>query len=111
MSIYTACPPLLCHFIFTTEDGDSGYNALQVCSVDFYFIKTMSRQRDLSFLASEIGKLLESRHIRYHKKNLINASQYRFSISKSILSNLLSFYRIVYEATDRDERNLLLNVY
>ena len=58
-------------------------------------------------LSSVVGKLLESiiaRNIREHldKHKLINESQHGFTKGKSCLTNLLSFYKRVYEAADDD---------
>ena len=58
-------------------------------------------------LTSIVGKLLESiiaNKIREHfeKFSLINDSQHGFSKGMSCLTNLLTFYRNVYEAVDND---------
>ena len=67
----------------------------------------MSNYRPIS-LTSVVGKLLESiiaRNIREHleKYNLIKSTQHGFMKGKSCLTNLLTFYRKVYEAADKDE--------
>ena len=67
----------------------------------------MSNYRPIS-LTSIVGKMLESiiaRRIREHLNlyNLINESQHGFTKGKSCVTNLLSFYRSVFEATDNDD--------
>ena len=59
-------------------------------------------------LTSVVGKLLESiiaKNIREHldKHSLINDSQHGFTKGRSCLTNLLSFYRKVYETADNDK--------
>ena len=66
----------------------------------------MSNYRPIS-LTSVIGKMLESiiaRVIRGHLDlhDLINDSQHGFTKGKSCLTNLLSFYKTVYQAADSD---------
>lgn len=67
----------------------------------------MSNYRPIS-LTSVIGKMLESiiarkirEHLDFHK--LITDSQHGFTKGKSCVTNLLSFYRTVYEAADDDD--------
>ena len=67
----------------------------------------MSSYRPVS-LISIVSKLLESiiaNKIREHleKFSLINDSQHGFSKGRSCLTNLLTFYRNVYEAVDNGE--------
>ena len=66
-----------------------------------------SNYRPIS-LTSVIGKMLESiiaKRIREHLEfnELIVDSQHGFTKGKSCLTNLLSFYRTVYEAADADD--------
>ena len=58
-------------------------------------------------VTSVIGKILEyiiARRIREHLDlhNLINSSQHGFTKGKSCVTNLLSFYKSVFEAADND---------
>ena len=67
----------------------------------------MSNYRPIS-LTSVVGKLFESiiaKNIRDHldKHNLIKGSQHDFVKGKSCLTNLLSFYKKVYEAADNND--------
>ena len=60
-------------------------------------------------LTSVVGKMLEAfiaRAIRKHldKHKLIRHSQHGFSKGKSCLTNLLSFYRKVFETLDSGDR-------
>ena len=74
----------------------------------------MSNYRPVS-LTSIVGKLLESiipNKIREHleKFSLINDSQHGLSKGRSCLTNLLTFYRNVYEAVDNGENYTLTSV-
>ena len=67
----------------------------------------MSNYRPIS-LTSVVGKMLESiiakrlrKHLDRHK--LIRDSQHGFQTGKSCLTNLLTFYRKVFEAADNDD--------
>ena len=67
----------------------------------------MSNSRPVS-LTRIVGKLLSyviAKNIREHleKFSLINDSQHEFSKGRSCLTNLLSFYRKIYEALYNDE--------
>ena len=63
----------------------------------------MSNYRPVS-LTSIIGNLLESiiANKKMEKFSLINNSQHRFSKGRSCLTNLLTFYKKIYEAVDND---------